>query len=474
VHAALNSGVLGKKSFLAWVRTTELTAIDYPSQKMLSALGHHLREDAVSIQIRKAIKFTWLRSQILLQSGFRAETALRQAGIQAIWIKGVAVLARTTTSVGTRPMEDVDLLIPLESVALATRALITAGFHSDADRELLTNPELITTNLHSIAFRDEFGAEVDVHWQGFKGKRSAAAEEGLLTRSLEIPLGDRWTQVVSPEDLLVQIIATNREGNDAYWVLDAVRVIQDNVIDFELVLRIAEERELRPLCSAALLFLDRQKPGVISTSLRFKVLPLAVLEAAKDIVLKNALVSNLIEMLRLGLPGYIEIPSFHGSEQLLPDNIGPSLRRLPSQSISVSFAKHKGFRSPFALANWHQAEEFGNWSSSKIAHTQFGLADEIGAFRIQVVFHCAASKFAVFRRVGVYANGVLVDRKLLVGKAAFKSQVSEFEHSRSNSLDPLTVSFAISSVIVPRKHQMSLDQRSLGIFLQQIIISRNI
>jgi hypothetical protein len=228
VQAAIDKGKQGRRSFEAWKNRVRMENIDYPSQKMLAAVLHHITDDEVSQQVVKVAKFTWLRSQALLRAGLRAEQALREGGIPTAWIKGAAVLARTTTKVSERPMDDIDLLIPLDAVPQATLCLNAAGFHSLADRELVNCPDRITHNLHSLAFKDSAGAEVDLHWQVHKGTRHPAAEQGVWLRTSKAKILDKDTRVISPEDLLLHVIATNREGNDAYWVLDAVRIIEDN------------------------------------------------------------------------------------------------------------------------------------------------------------------------------------------------------------------------------------------------------
>lgn len=474
IRAALDKGKRGKRSFEKWKNRVRLTDIDYPSQKMLSAVGHHLSEDEVSRQVLKVAKFTWLRSQMLLQAGFRAEDALRKSGIPVVWIKGAAVLARTSTKVANRQMEDIDLLIPENQVSIATLCLQQAGFHSAADQELAHEPRLITHNSHAIAFKDSTGAEVDLHWQAFKETAGSVDEKDLWQRANQAVLIDRKTTVISQEDLLVQVIATNREGNDAHWVIDASKILEDNEIDFGLVFDIARTRKLLFSCFVAFSIISSFKPRLIPMKYWVIAKISEIADYLNTYFLKNSLVRNFVEVFYLWPPK--SIPSPVPDKPIAPGELSVFNREVlighEEKSLSFGSDSTNQFRNPLAITNWHQAEESGTWSSARFATIELFVPNQAKSLRVKAIYSIIGSRFAMIRRVAIYVNGERVLSKFQTS-ANGNQQESEFTVNRSDFAIPITLTFFVSSALVPRQHKINMDQRHLGLFLQEIIISES-
>jgi len=471
IQAAIDKGEQGRRSFEAWKKRASMVDIDYPSQKMLAAVCHHVTDDDISHQVVKVAKFTWLRSQTLLRSGLRAEQALREGGIPTAWIKGAAVLARTTTKVSERPMDDIDLLIPLDYLSQATLCLNAAGFHSPADRELVNCPESITHNLHSLAFKDSTGAEVDVHWQVLKGKRQPAVEERVWLRTSKAKILDRDTLVISPEDLLVHVIATNREGNDAYWVLDAVRIIEDNTLDFGLLIELARERGLRRLIFIALSIINSFKPKSIPRPYRLVSGLVRLADAFGHVLTKNVVVSNLKEMLLVHVPRSVSIkaPSNFSSGKNAYSKHPMIESEEGGYSFSFGLDNLKRFRNPAATWNWHRAEPTGMWTSSPMAQLELALPDHLSSVTVKVHHQVISSSFARIRSIGIYVEGMLAHKEILVDPLGTTHE-AEFQVERQDSSGPMTISFRVSSTIIPRRHRMNSDERLLGIFLEKILV----
>ena len=471
IQAAINKGEQGRRSFEAWKNRVRMEDIDYPSQKMLAAVSHHLTDDEVSQQVVKVAKFTWLRSQTLLRAGLRADQALREGGIPTAWIKGAAVLARTTTMVSERPMDDIDLLISLDSVPQATLCLNAAGFHSPADRELVNCPDRITHNLHSLAFKDSSGAEVDLHWQVHKGTRQPSVEQRVWLRTSKAKILDKDTWIISPEDLLLHVIATNREGSDAYWVLDAVRIIEDNPLDFDLFIELARERGLVRLVFIALSIIESFKPRAIPRRYRLVSGLARLADAVGNVLTKNIVVSNLKEMFLVKVPRSVNTkPPSDLASGKNPCSQDPKIE-LDEDGYSFSFALDNldRFRHPAAIWNWHQAEPTGMWTSSPVAQLELALPEHLSSVTVKAYYRVIDSSFALIRSVGIYVEGMLVHKEIQA-KPYGTIHEAEFQVVREDPSAPMVISFRVSSTIIPRRHRMNLDQRPLGIFLEKIIV----
>lgn len=244
ICAALDKGQLGQEAFDEWSNMVQLTHIDYASQKILPAIVHHLKNDELSKQILKLVKFTRLRSQTLLEAGFRAENSLSKGSVPVAWTKGGAVIASTKVSASTRALDEIGLLVPAGGVATAKRLLQESGF------QLLPNTGIVGSYLagdstsNELMFRDATGAIVLINWHCLGGRPRPLSEQALWGRVSRVILVGRETFSISPEDLLLQVFSTNGGGNQASWVIDATRILESNQIDFKLLLQISRERRL--------------------------------------------------------------------------------------------------------------------------------------------------------------------------------------------------------------------------------------
>ena len=476
IIAALDPGTRGKKNFDSWTKTISLTDIDYPSQKMLSAIGHHLSNDELSEQIRKVAKFTWLRSQMLLRAGFRAESILVGSGIPTAWIKGTAILARTTTEISKRPMEDIDLLIPLPYVSTAAQCLISAGFECAGGQELISDPDSITSNLHALAFRDQTGAEVDIHWRAFKSSHLVDAENGIWERITQSELLEKKVSVISAEDLLIQTIATNREGNDAYWMLDAIRLIEDNNLNYKLLVQIAQQRQLKRILLLGLAEILAHRSTAVPAKYRLSALVTSVLYKFEYTFFKSIFMQNLMQIPKVLSRRNSLIRNHSGSGLKDKKNERSEFIELLNNSAMLLFSResHDAFRSPLATRNWHQAEVGGTWSSAEFADVEFDLNLNAGSFiKATASFSIISSKYNRLRRVAILCNDKLVASKFLF-KPVGDTQSLEFEIELPPGDSRIKLTFWVSGTMVPRKHFYNLDQRHLGIYLQNIDLKRKL
>lgn len=267
--AAVDKGELGQKSFRQWEQLVKLTDVDHPSQIILPAIIHQLSDDKLSIQIRKLAKFRRLRSQTFLEAGFRAELALRKSLIPVAWIKGGAVIARTSSEISNRPMDDIGLLVHSESAEMAARVLQEAGFRSLPYSDAIGTSLRGSYDLAAKVFSDPIGARISLHWQPTKQGSIQQSEASLWTRVSGAILLGRETTAISAEDLFLQVISTREGGLQAYWALDAIRLLEDNNLDFRTLAEISKERRLRMKYEIALTRLALYRPDLVPLHNRY-------------------------------------------------------------------------------------------------------------------------------------------------------------------------------------------------------------
>ena len=121
-------------------------------------------DDPVLAQFRKVTRFTWLKTQFLIANSEPLLSALGDAGIPTMLLKGAAVVHHTGGDVALRPMDDIDIAIPVANVHEAFAIGAQVGFLPDGPA--LNREELgaCVSLLHALGTHNAAHALVDLHW----------------------------------------------------------------------------------------------------------------------------------------------------------------------------------------------------------------------------------------------------------------------------------------------------------------------
>src|SRR5262249_34349650 len=95
LRATLGPEPEARDAYARWREQADLATLDRASQRVLSLLAERLdgQDDAIAAKVRRIARFTWLRTQVLLQRTTPAVRALTESGIPVMLNKGAAVLA---------------------------------------------------------------------------------------------------------------------------------------------------------------------------------------------------------------------------------------------------------------------------------------------------------------------------------------------------------------------------------------------
>jgi hypothetical protein len=110
---------------------------------------------------------------ILLEAAqIKANTALREANIPAIWLKGIALAQKLYPQPALRPMGDLDVLVPFERREEALHILQSLGyaFYYDSDRHLTkSDKHFADESMHHYHLHSGSGTPVilELHFQLF-------------------------------------------------------------------------------------------------------------------------------------------------------------------------------------------------------------------------------------------------------------------------------------------------------------------
>jgi hypothetical protein len=220
-------------------------------------------EDPELPRLRGLHRRAWYQNQLNLSRLAPCLTRLQEAGIPAMVIKGVPLALRFYGDLGSRPMNDVDVLVPTGRMADALRLLDRDGWRSHRDRRGWSHPitdgfSLISEHSRIVTAPDGF--LVDLHWH---------LREQFVVPGDEMTSSDDFWRAAEPIDILgvatrtpcasdlllhavVHGLVSQRDAR-ARWVSDSLVIIrQSGAIDWERLIDQAKRRRLVLILRAAL------------------------------------------------------------------------------------------------------------------------------------------------------------------------------------------------------------------------------
>src|SRR4051794_7774713 len=165
---------LGAEARQVWEQCAEEHALDEVPVAVRGLLPAVYRNLASSpgvpelARLRGIHRHEWYRNQLLFDAAGRLITVLREAGIPVMVLKGGALAVLHYGDAGSRPMGDVDLLVP---PALADEALAVvegAGWHADPPA-----PRDVLSVSHAWTYGDGQNGHVDLHWRALPYSRAS-------------------------------------------------------------------------------------------------------------------------------------------------------------------------------------------------------------------------------------------------------------------------------------------------------------
>jgi hypothetical protein len=221
---------------------------------------------------RTTVKST-VRASLALAATRGAARALHAGGVEALAMKGIALLLRYPEYRALRHVDDVDLVVRPADEERADALLVAAGFRRELARDV---PELLVANSHHAIYRDPHGFPLELHDAPPEEDRAAA--DAIWERSEPAMAGLR---IPCPEDMLgiaarhaLEHHRTNPDDHIPRMIAD-VRLLLARGTDPERARKLHDREGSRPV-EAALEFVHRgvafshaaTKPAYVSVHLR--------------------------------------------------------------------------------------------------------------------------------------------------------------------------------------------------------------
>lgn len=259
LHAALDPG---PRALAAWQRWRERVAfddVDHGSARLLPLVYRNLEADSLDTEVAGRLKGlyrrSWSHNQLAFKRAAEAISALHGAGIETLVIKGASLALLSYGDVGARPMDDVDVLVPIERAAEAIAALSDAGWSPGHE-----DPLAWTQVHHSLDFAGPESGHVDLHWFSLW---QPASDERLWQAAVTMELAGVTTRAPCPADqlLLACVHGTPWSPLPPFrWIADAVTVVRaaGEGLEWERLVEEASRRRLTVATAAALTYLQEE------------------------------------------------------------------------------------------------------------------------------------------------------------------------------------------------------------------------
>lgn len=256
-----------------WRSLFSLENIDRASERLLPLLFLHLTEFDLAASDRDQIADIVQRHCTRHEEQTRClGTILRMlanAGIETLLLKGAALNLQVYRA-GSRPMTDVDVVVPREFAHRAVLVLHQHGWES-ADR----HPERLIDALHGCQFHRKPGQPLDLHWDFFHPRRLSSAEQQFLWQaSVQVQIAGVATHVLSPTHQLLHTCVHGARWcatPPLRWLADACLIVRrcGAEINWDELAEVAQRLELSRYVWPTLTFLqERLDVTIPSATLR--------------------------------------------------------------------------------------------------------------------------------------------------------------------------------------------------------------
>jgi Uncharacterised nucleotidyltransferase len=513
--AALGSEDEARAAFGQWRERQDVDDLDGASKRVVPLLAARLDElgaEDLSGRLGSVLRATWLRTHALFRNVAPIVAALRDADVPVMLGKGAAVLAHTGWRIAERPMDDVDVIVPLGRAVDAVRIVRAGGF----DCPLLP-PDAAATPIygqtHALGFWDGAGASIDVHWHVLHGSLHPSADEAFWAAAVATEFEGTPCLALSREDTFLQVVAHGQEMTVFHplrWAADAVLLLRSGPgFDWDRVAREARRHRLAGEIGAALDALARLDPTLVprraqralGTPMAERVLrprartrgeafwegPLAptrserVAEDAREYVRRTVApgarirpahaAAGLAETLALRSPRDLARHAAwvaSGRRRFAPRDEAPA--GAPPVRLPAALQFTVGSDGTAYLgAGWWAPDDHGTWSRGREATLVVPLAQAPRRpvhLRFTVVPYLAETRPHL--EVDVHAGGRLAARWGF-------SAVGPVEEGRdvllSSSSDAIALRFVIRSPISPQTARADADPRPLGLALRAVAMA---
>ncbi len=238
-------------------RVGTVDRLEGETYRLLPLLYRNLTEQGVNGpelgRLKGVYRHSWYANHMHFRRAGELLGSLEGAGVDTLVLKGGALASLYYDAPGTRPMEDVDVLVRRRQVRQAIEVLERHGWNPNA----ATPIESMLRTRHSGAWSHPRGGELDLHWSPLW---QPTDEEPFWERAIPLEIGGTRTRALCPEDQLFHLCVHGASWSmqTPYWAADAVMLMRarQGRLDWRRPVEQARANELSLALEHGLRFLD--------------------------------------------------------------------------------------------------------------------------------------------------------------------------------------------------------------------------
>lgn len=289
VRAAIGPEREVEPAFRAWRDQVDIDGpIDGGTYRLLPMVYKRMRDLGVDDPLMGRMKGVYRRSWVETHSLFHdmAPTVerLEAAGVQTLLLKGAPLALTYYRSYATRPMFDLDLVVPFPQRDEALRVLRDMGWNAGS---MVRTHEL--PDQHGLDHRNASGRELDLHWRWLREAPADAADDWFWSGAERLEFCGVSTRQPSPTAMLVHLVAHGVRSNvepPIRWIVDAATVIATASIDWPALVGFAKAQKLSYRLGLGLDYLARHYEAPVPEEIlrELKAAGLSLIERMENIV----------------------------------------------------------------------------------------------------------------------------------------------------------------------------------------------
>jgi hypothetical protein len=261
LKTALWKGPAARQAGLRWLESAKIETVSTGTRRLLPLAYDSLLREGVEhafMPLMKGIKrHTWFVNRLLFRGADPVVTALRQAGVEVMILKGAPLAIAYYRDFALRSMSDIDLLVRFESARAAVHLLVEMGW----------TPELSLTGLdrhlrydNARHFSKQEKEKIDLHWHLLPFCVGPHADDSFWEGSREMQFESNTVRALNPADQLLHTCVHGAEWGRAatvQWIADAMVILRETPdLDWDRLLKQARLRELTLCMREALRYMN--------------------------------------------------------------------------------------------------------------------------------------------------------------------------------------------------------------------------
>lgn len=187
----------------------------------------------------------WVANQKLFHWLPQVLNQLDELGVPNLVLKGVPLAVQCYPAVACRPMSDADVLIAQKDVPAVVRCLLEQGWSAACEPPNALEIAYNYRHRQAVALHHPDGREFDLHWHVLYLSSYEKASDVFWQQTAPFPFGGVTRQTFNPSAQLVHACCHGAFANPDFpsirWIADALMIMRAQQIDWEVVVRLAEE-----------------------------------------------------------------------------------------------------------------------------------------------------------------------------------------------------------------------------------------